>query len=77
MARTRRPLGLKEKFKAKFQLFMDILKILVNITSYLAMTYGLFRGLYFAYFKPDAVKFIATVAMTLFAIYINLKNPNN
>lgn len=56
---------------------MDILKILVNITSYLAMTYGLFRGLYFAYFKPDAVKFIATVAMTLFAIYINLKNPNN
>lgn len=54
-----------------------ILIVTVNTVSYLMMTFGLFRGFYYAYVKQDPVQFIWSVVMTVFAVYINLKNPNN
>ena len=75
--RTSRPLKLKDRLKRYFEKFIRALEILVNIVSYLLMAYGLFRGLYYSYFSPNVGQFVATVAMTVFAIYINLKNPNN
>ena len=53
-----------------------IMTTIVNIVSYLMMTFGLFRGFYFAYISQDPKQFVWSVVMTVFAVYINLKNPN-
>ena len=53
-----------------------VMTTLVNLASYTAMAYGFFRGLYYAYFNQSVEQFLWSVAMTIFAVYINLKNPN-
>ena len=73
----RQPGNLKKSVIGTFNWIMRSMTTLVNIVSYFTMTLGLFRGIYFSLIKPSAIDFIWTVAITVFAIYINLKNPNN
>lgn len=59
-----------------FNRVYSLVTIIVNIISYLLMCFGLFRGAYYAYYDQNVIQFLWSVAMTVFAVYINLKNPN-
>lgn len=59
-----------------FNKVYTLITIIVNIISYLLMCFGLFRGAYYAYYDQSVTQFLWSVAMTVFAVYINLKNPN-
>jgi len=54
-----------------------ILAFLVNIVTYLVMCLGAFKAVYYCFNTPRWEQLALTVVLTLFAIYINLKNPNN
>lgn len=48
----------------------------VNIITYLLIIVGLVRAIYFSYYKLNWEQFTLSIIMTIFVIYINLKNPS-